>query len=390
MKKIYCLNQISKKGLAMLPAGYEVTEQKEEAEGILVRSAVMHGMELPEGLQAVARAGAGVNNIPCEELGKKGIVVFNTPGANANGVKELVLAALFLGSRDIVDGITWARSLTGEDIAGQVEKGKKNFAGCEIRGKSLGVIGLGNIGIEVANAAAALGMKVYGYDPYLSVTGALHMSNFIHYTQNVDELYEQCDYLTIHVPLLPDTRGTFNRESIARMKDGVVILNFARDELTDHEAMAEALEKGKVRRYVCDFANPDTLAMKNCIALPHLGASTEESEDNCAIMAVNQMVDYLENGNIRNSVNLPDCDLGPRAAGNKRITMIHRNVPNMIGQFTAAVAAYGINISHMANKSRGEIAYTMLDVETGDTQAVEAALEKIPGVIRIRVLGGNL
>lgn len=387
MKKIYCLNAISKKGLAMLSSDYETTENLEEAEGILVRSAVMHEMALPERLLAVARAGAGVNNIPCEELGKKGVVVFNTPGANANGVKELVIAALFMGSRDIVGGIQWAKTLTGDDIARQVEKGKKNFAGSEIRGKSLGVIGLGNIGIEVANAAAGLGMKVYGYDPYLSVMGALHMSNFVTYTQNVEDLYRNCDYLTIHVPLLPDTRGTFCAESIAKMKDGVIILNFARDELTDNQAMAEALESGKVRRYVCDFANADTIRMKNCIALPHLGASTEESEDNCAVMAVNEMTDYLENGNIRNSVNLPDCDLGRRAAGDKRITIIHRNVPNMIGQFTAAVASCGINISHMANKSRKEIAYTMLDVETEDVSSIENTLMQIPEVIRVRVLG---
>lgn len=387
MKKIYCLNAISQKGLAMLSSDYETTENLNEAEGILVRSAVMHEMALPESLLAVARAGAGVNNIPCEELGKKGVVVFNTPGANANGVKELVIAALFMGSRDIVGGIQWAKTLTGDDIAKQVEKGKKNFAGSEIRGKSLGVIGLGNIGIEVANAAAGLGMKVYGYDPYLSVMGALHMSNFVTYTQNVEDLYRNCDYLTIHVPLLPDTRGTFNQESIAKMKDGVIILNFARDELTDNQAMAEALESGKVRRYVCDFANADTIRMKNCIALPHLGASTEESEDNCAVMAVNELTDYLENGNIRNSVNLPDCELGRRTAGDKRITIIHRNVPNMIGQFTAAVASCGINISHMANKSRKEIAYTMLDVETEEVSSIESTLRQIPEVIRVRVLG---
>lgn len=386
MKKIYCMNAISKKGLAMLSPDYGTTEKLEEADGILVRSAVMHGMELPEGLQAVARAGAGVNNIPCQELGKKGVVVFNTPGANANGVKELVIAALFLASRDIVGGIQWAKNLTGDNVAGQVEKGKKNFAGSEIRGKSLGVIGLGNIGIEVANAAAGLGMKVYGYDPYLSVMGALHMSNYINYTQNVEDLYQNCDYLTIHVPLLPDTRGTFCAESIARMKDGVIILNFARDELTDHAAMAEALESGKVKRYICDFANEDTIHMKNCIALPHLGASTEESEENCAVMAVNQLTDYLENGNIHNSVNLPDCDLGRKQAGDRRITIIHQNVPNMIGQFTAAVAACGFNISHMANKSRGEIAYTMLDVEAEDVASIEKTMKQIPGVIRVRVV----
>lgn len=386
MKKIHCLNPISQKGLALLSPEYELTDSLAEACGVLVRSADMHGMELPADLLAVARAGAGVNNIPCDELAAQGIPVFNTPGANANGVKELVLAALFLASRDIVGGITWAKGLKGDDIAKQVEKGKKQFAGCEIRGKSLGVIGLGAIGVEVANAAADLGMTVYGYDPFLSVMGALHISNFVRYTQNLDELLAQCDYLTIHVPLLPDTRGFFNADIISRMKDGVIVLNFARNELTDNDAMNRALKSGKVKRYICDFANEETLAMEHCIALPHLGASTEESEDNCAVMAVNEIMDYLENGNIRNAVNMPGCDLGRRAAGDKRITIFHKNVPNMIGQFTSAVAACGINISHMANKSKGKIAYTMLDVETENLEAVETALAKIPDVIRIRIL----
>lgn len=386
MRKIHCLNPISKKGLALLSAQYQLTDTLGEAEGILVRSAVMHGMELPDSLLAVARAGAGVNNIPCEELAARGITVFNTPGANANGVKELVLAALLLASRDIVGGIAWARTLKGDDIAKQVEKGKKQFAGCEIRGKALGVIGLGAIGVEVANAAADLGMTVYGYDPFLSVMGALHMSNFVHYTQSLDEILEKCDYLTIHVPLLSDTRGFFNSETIGKMKDGAVVLNFARNELTDNDAMRRALASGKVKRYVCDFANEETLAMEHCIALPHLGASTEESEDNCAVMAVNELMDYLENGNIRNSVNMPGCDLGRRSAGEKRITIFHKNIPNMIGQFTSAVAACGINISHMANKSKGQIAYTMLDVEAEETGAIEEALRKIPDVVRIRIL----
>lgn len=386
MRKIHCLNAISKNGLKLLTADYEVTDTLEGAEGILVRSAAMHGMELPDSLLAVARAGAGVNNIPCEELASKGIVVFNTPGANANGVKELVLAALFLGSRDIIGGINWAKGLKGDDIAKQVEKGKKQFAGNEIRGKALGVIGLGAIGIEVANAAADLGMTVYGYDPFLSVMGALHMSNFVHYTQQLDELLEKCDYLTIHVPLLPDTRGFFNAKTIEKMKDGVVVLNFARNELTDNDAMRRALAAGKVKRYVCDFANEETITMENCVALPHLGASTEESEENCAVMAVNELMDYLENGNIRNSVNMPVCDLGRRAASDKRITIFHQNIPNQIGQFTSAIAALGVNITHMANKSKGQMAYTMLDVETDRTDAISDALNQIPGVIRTRVI----
>ena len=387
MKKIHCLNPISKKGLNLLTADYVQTNVPDGAEGILVRSADMHSMELPDSLLAVAPAGAGVNNIPCEALANKGVVVFNTPGANANGVKELVLAALFLGSRDIVDGIVWSKNLKGADIAKQVEKGKKQFGGCEIRGKVLGVIGLGAIGVEVANAAADLGMTVYGYDPFLSVMGALHMSNYVRYTQNLDELLTNCDYLTIHVPLTPDTRGFFNAKTIEKMKDGVVVLNFARNELTDNDAMRRALLVGKVKRYVCDFPNEETIDMEHCIALPHLGASTEESEDNCAVMAVNELMDFLENGNIRNSVNLPACDLGRRSASDKRITIIHRNVPNQIGQCASAVAALGINIPHMANKSKGQIAYTMLDVETEDTTQIVEALNKIPDVIRIRVLG---
>ncbi len=387
MRKIHCLNPISEKGLSLLTADYVRSDTLEGAEGVLVRSADMHELTLPDSLLAVARAGAGVNNIPCDALAERGIPVFNTPGANANGVKELVLAALFLASRDIVGGIEWAKSLTGEGIAKQVEKGKKQFAGCEIRGKSLGVIGLGAIGVEVANAAADLGMTVYGYDPFLSVFGALHMSNFVRYTQNLDELFAQCDYLTIHVPLLPDTWGFFNMYSIEKMKDGVVILNFARDELTHNSAMHQALASGKVKRYICDFPNEETLAMENCIALPHLGASTEESEDNCAVMAVNELVDYLENGNIRNSVNMPACDLGQRAKGEKRIAIFHKNIPNMIGQFTSAVASCNVNISHMTNKSKGQIAYTMLDVEADDTAAIVAILNQIPGAMRIRVLG---
>ena len=385
MRNVHCLNPISKKGLNLFKPEYQLIDKLEGAEGVLVRSADMHSMELPDSLLAVARAGAGVNNIPCEALANKGIVVFNTPGANANGVKELVLAGLFLGSRDIVDGIVWSKGLKGNDVAKQVEKGKKQFGGCEIRGKNLGVIGLGAIGVEVANAAADLGMTVYGYDPFLSVMGALHMSNHVRYTQNLDELLECCDYLTIHVPLLPDTRGFFNAKTIEKMKDGVVVLNFARNELTDNDAMRRALLAGKVKRYVCDFPNEETINMEHCIALPHLGASTEESEDNCAVMAVNELMDYLENGNIRNSVNLPACDLG-RVGSEKRIAIIHKNVPNQISQFTSAIASLGLNIPHMANKSKGQIAYTMLDVETDDVAPILEKLNQIPDVVRVRAV----
>ena len=293
---------------------------------------------------------------------------------------------MLLASRDIYGGITWARQLEGADIAGQVEKGKKQFAGCEIRGKTLGVIGLGAIGVEVANAAADLGMTVYGYDPFLSVMGALHMSHFVSYTQDLDDMLGRCDYLTVHVPLLPDTRGFLSSDTIGKMKDGVIVLNFARNELTDNGAMAQALESNKVRCYICDFPNEETLAMKNCIALPHLGASTEESEDNCAVMAVNELMDYLENGNIRNAVNLPDCDLGKRMAGEKRIAIFHKNIPNMIGQFTSTVASCGVNISHMTNKSKGQIAYTMMVAEAQDTTEIREKLNKIPDIIRIRVM----
>ncbi len=386
-KKIGCLNVISEKGLAMLPDSYEAVNDIPDACGILVRSTEMHGMTLPASCLAVARAGAGYNNIPVEELAAAGIPVFNTPGANANGVKELVLAALLLASRNLVGGISWAKHLPGPAIAKQVEKGKHRFAGVEIRGKKLGVIGLGAIGVEVVNMAADLGMTVYGYDPYLSVMGALHVSTFVRYTQNLDELLAECDYLTIHVPLSPETRGFFNANTIAKMKDGVIVLNLARDELTDNDAMRRALASGKVKKYVCDFANNETVGMEGCIALPHLGASTEESEDNCAVMAVNELIEYLENGNIRNSVNMPSCDLGRRTPGEKRITIAHANIPNMIGQFTAAVAGAGINIAHMANKSRGQIAYTMLDLESEDVEAVHEILLTIPGVHRVRVLG---
>ena len=386
MKKIHCLNAISKYGTDLLTEDYELTERLEEADGILVRSAAMHEMELPYRLLAVARAGAGVNNIPLEKCAEKGVVVFNTPGANANGVKELVLASLILASRDVIGGIQWCQSIKDDpDIAKTVEKGKKAFAGREIRGKKLGVIGLGAIGAEGANAAAALGMEVYGYDPFISVNRAWMLSRDVKHIMSADEIYRECDYITLHVPLLDSTRGMISAGVIQEMKDGVVVLNFSRDVLVDEEAMAEALNSGKVKKYVTDFPNPRSVNMAGAVVIPHLGASTEESEDNCAKMAVKEIMDYLENGNIRNSVNYPNCDMGIcKAAG--RITVLHRNIPNMIGQITAALASESINISDMTNKSRDKYAYTMVDVEQRADEETVERIRAIDGVLRVRAL----
>ncbi len=384
--KLHCLNPISKFGTALLTDAYEMTDELAQAEGILVRSASMHDLELPEGLLAVARAGAGVNNIPLDACAENGIVVFNTPGANANGVKELVLAGLLLGSRDIVGGIGWCRENASDpNIAKTVEKSKKAFAGHEIKGKKLGVIGLGAIGAEVANAAAALGMDVYGYDPFISVNGAWQLSRDVKHIVSVDTIYQECDYITVHVPLMDSTKKMINKETIASMKDGVVVLNFARDLLVDDDAMAEALESGKVHRYVTDFPNPKSVNMKNVIAIPHLGASTEESEDNCAVMAVKEMMDYLENGNIRNSVNFPACDMGVCRTAS-RVAVMHRNIPNMIGQITGALAEQNVNISDMTNKSRDQYAYTLLDLESRPEEATMEKLKAIQGVLRVRVV----
>lgn len=384
MKKIYCLNPVSKCGTDLLPADYELIGQMEGADGVLVRSASMHEMELPESLMAVARAGAGVNNIPLDTCAGKGIVVFNTPGANANGVKELVLAGLLMASRDIVGGIGWCREhMEDEAIAKAAEKSKKAFAGREIRGKKLGVIGLGAIGAEVANAAAALGMEVYGYDPYISVNGAWMLSRDVKHITDADTIYQECDYITIHVPLTEGTRGMINREKLAEMKEGVVVLNFARDVLVDEEAMAEALESGKAARYVTDFPNPRSVHMKNTIVIPHLGASTRESEDNCAVMAVRELTDYLENGNIKNSVNYPNCDMGVCRSAS-RVAVLHMNIPNMIGQITGILAEQGVNISDMTNKSRDRYAYTLLDLETGLEAETVQRLKAIKGVLRVR------
>jgi len=388
MFKINCLNPIADVGLKNFSDKYEVTADVTEAQGILVRSASMHEMEIPESLLAVARAGAGVNNIPLEKCAEKGVVVFNTPGANANGVKELVLAGMLLAARDVVGGIDWVKSnVDNANIAKDAEKEKKNFAGTEIMGKKLGVIGLGAIGVKVANAAVALGMEVYGYDPYLSVNAAWSLSRSVKHVLNVDDIYAECDYITIHVPLLDSTKGMINAVSIAKMKEGVVILNFARDLLANEKDVLEGLQSGKIARYVTDFPNPTTAGQKGCIVIPHLGASTEESEDNCAVMAVQEMMDYLENGNIRNSVNYPACDMGVCAKVG-RVAVFHKNIANMITQFTAEFGAKGINISDMTNKSKGEFAYTLLDVESVPTAEIVEALEKIDGVFRVRVVKG--
>lgn len=386
MKKIHCLNPISKLGTDLLKESYEMTDRLEEAEGILVRSAAMHELDLPDGLLAVARAGAGVNNIPLEKCASRGIVVFNTPGANANGVKEIVLAGMLLGARDIVGGIDWCREeKENENISKDMEKAKKKFAGHEIRGKKLGVIGLGAIGAEVANAAAALGMDVYGYDPYISVTAAWMLSRDVKHITSLETIYSECDYITVHVPLLDGTRKMINRNSLSMMKDGVVILNFARDLLVNDEDMAEALASGKVKRYVTDFPNPAVMKMPNVIATPHLGASTEESEDNCAVMAAKELKDYLENGNIKNSVNFPACDMGVCTTVS-RIAVLHMNVPNMIGQISSILASTNMNIVNMTNKSRDSYAYTLVDLETKADQETVEKLSAIKGVMRVRVI----
>ena len=386
MKTIHCLNAISKYGLGFLTEDYKLTEDIQEAEGILVRSASLHETEFSDALLAIARAGAGVNNIPLEDCAKKGIVVFNTPGANANGVKELVLAGMLLASRDIIGGIAWCQDNKEDaNISKTVEKSKKAFAGGEIKGKKLGVIGLGAIGAEVANAAASLGMEVYGFDPYISVNAAWMLSRDVKHITSVDTIYEECDFITIHVPLLDGTRGMINAETIGKMKDGVVVLNFARDLLVNDDDMAAALESGKVRKYVTDFPNPKAVNMKNVIAIPHLGASTEESEDNCAKMAVMEMMDYLENGNIRNSVNYPACDMGV-CKTESRVAVMHLNVPNMIGQVTGTMASAGINISDMTNKSREKYAYTLMDLDKQpDAETIEK-LAAIDGILRVRVI----
>ncbi|MFI3211941.1 MAG: phosphoglycerate dehydrogenase [Eubacteriales bacterium] len=381
-----CLNPIAKVGLDGFGKEYTQTDAIEEADGLLVRSAVMHEMDLPNNVVAIARAGAGVNNIPLEKYAEQGVVVFNTPGANANGVKELVLAGMLLAARDIVGGVNWvADNADDENIAKAAEKEKKNFAGNELQGKKLGVIGLGAIGVRVANTARHLGMEVYGYDPFVSVNAAWNLSRAINHAMNVDEIYEKCDYITIHVPLLPDTKGMLNKEAIEKMKDGVVLLNFARDLLANEVDIIEGLESGKIKRYVTDFPNTTTAGVNGCIVIPHLGASTEESEDNCAVMAVDELKNYLENGNITNSVNYPNCDMGIcQQVG--RVGIFHKNITKMISKFSTVFGDYGFNITDMVNKSKGEYAYTMLDLESQVTEEIVKELEEITGVLRVRVI----
>ena len=386
MYKYHCLNPISGVGLEEFTENYAPVSTPDTADAILVRSAAMHDMEFAPELKAVARAGAGVNNIPLEKCAEQGIVVFNTPGANANGVKELVIAGMLLASRDIIGGISWVQENEEDgNIAKDAEKAKKAFAGCELQGKKLGVIGLGAIGVLVANAADHLGMDVYGYDPYVSVDSAWRLSRNVHHATNVDELYEQCDYITVHVPALYSTKGMISRDAIGLMKKGVVVLNFARNVLVDEEAMVDALVSGHVKHYVTDFPTPEIAGVKGAIVIPHLGASTEESEDNCAKMAVKELMNYLENGNIKNSVNYPDCDMGLRG-NNTRILLLHHNVPNMIGQFTKILARDNMNIADLTNKSKGKYAYTMIDVDSEVPEGVAEELRQVNNVLRVRVI----
>lgn len=386
MVQFHCLNPIAACGLELFPDTYEKTEDFNQAEVALVRSAAMHDMDLPESLLAVARAGAGVNNIPLEKCADQGIVVFNTPGANANGVKELVIAGMLLASRDITGGIDWVKA-NKEDagIAKAAEKAKKAFAGTEIKGKKLGVIGLGAIGVQVANAAVALGMDVLGYDPYLSVNAAWNVSTKVKHVMSVEDIYKECDFITIHVPLLDSTKGMISKEAIAMMKENVIVLNFARDTLVDEPAMVKALKAGKVRKYVVDFPNPTTAGVENCIVIPHLGASTAESEDNCAVMAVREVIDYIENGNIAHSVNYPDCNMGVCTAA-VRIAILHKNIKNMIGQYSSVLGEAGANIADMTNKSRNDYAYSLLDLDAPISAEVVEKLAAIDGVLKVRVI----
>ena len=382
MYKYHCLNPISAVGLDQLDENYVNVE----TDAILVRSAKMHELEFDKNLKVIARAGAGVNNIPLERCAEEGVVVFNTPGANANGVKELVIAGMLLAARDIIGGINWVQEYEEDgDIAKITEKKKKAFAGTELSGKKLGVIGLGAIGVLVANVATHLGMEVYGYDPYVSVDSAWRLSRNIHHAKTADEIYKECDYITVHVPALEDTKGMINKDAISLMKKGVVILNFARDVLVNQEDIVDALVSEKVRCYVTDFPTKEIVGVRGAIVIPHLGASTEESEDNCAKMAAAEVKDFLENGNITHSVNFPDCDMGAKGEG-ERITILHKNIPNMIGQFTALLAEKNMNIEVMTNKSRKEYAYTMLDVDGTVSEDVEAQLAAVEGVLKVRVI----
>ena len=386
MYKVKLMNKISSVGLDYFNEDYEYGETLENEDAILLRSASLHEYEFTKNVKAIARAGAGVNNIPVEKCSEKGIVVFNTPGANANAVKELVLCALFLSSRKIVESIEWVNTLKDDENVGKTaEKGKSNFVGPEIEGKKLGVIGLGAIGVLVANAANKLGMEVYGYDPYVSVDAAWNLSRDVKHVLNVEDIYENCDIITIHVPLLDSTKGMINKEAISKMKDGVILLNFARDLLADEKDVLEGIKAGKIRKYVSDFPNPTTAGQEGCIVIPHLGASTEESEDNCAKMAVKEMMNYLENGNIVNSVNYPSLDMGVCTQAG-RVAIFHKNIANMITKFAACFGDEGINITDMMNKSRGEVAYTMFDLESPAEQKIIDKLQSIDGVFRVRVV----
>lgn len=384
MFRYTCLNPIAQIGLDGFTEEYAKTEELQEADAVLVRSAKLHETEFPGNLCAIARAGAGVNNIPLERCAEQGIVVFNTPGANANGVKELVFAGMLLAARDIIGGANWAQSQAGNaEVAAATEKEKKKFAGSELLGKKLGIIGLGAIGVRVANAATHLGMDVYGYDPYISVDAAWNLSRSIHHINDIDDIYRECDYITVHVPLLDSTKKMIGAEEIAKMKKNVVILNFARDLLVDEEAVVAAIEEGRVHRYVSDFPNPTTVGKKGVILTPHLGASTVESEDNCAVMAVKELRNFLENGNIRNSVNYPNCDLGICESAS-RLAICHRNVKGMISRFTDVL--FDTNIHNMSNTSKGGYAYTLFDLDTPATEEAVRAVEAIDGVFRVRVV----
>ena len=386
MFKYACLNNISEKGLENFTPSYEKTDDLAAAQGILVRSAAMHDMSFSPELLAIARAGAGVNNIPVDRCAKEGIVVFNTPGANANGVKEMVLAGMLLASRDIAEGVEWVRTnKDNKDIAKAAEKEKKKFAGTELAGKRLGIIGLGAIGVRVANMAVELGMEVFGYDPYVSVDAAWHLNRKITHVFDLNEIYDRCDFITVHVPALPSTKGMIDKEAVKKMKKGVILINMARDVLVDEEAVIKAIEAGKIRRYVSDFPNPVVAGKKGCITTPHLGASTEEAEDNCAVMAVEELVDYLENGNIKNSVNYPACNMGV-CRSTSRIAIFHENKVNMINQLTTLISGSGMNISEMASKSKGDVEYTMFDLDTAATQELADKIAKVPDVYRVRII----
>ncbi len=385
MYKVHYLNKISKKGTDLFTQDYVPTEDMADADAVVVRSAAMHELAFSDKLLAVARAGAGVNNIPLDRCAEEGIVVFNTPGANANGVVELSLCGMLLGCRDVIGGIEWVKTIKDDpEVAKKVEKGKSQFAGCELKGKSLGVIGLGAVGGPLANAALQLGMRVYGCDPFISIDAAWHLDQHIVRVKTREEIYAQSDIISLHTPLLDDTRKMINAEAISQMKDGVIIINFARDGLVDDDAMEAALKSGKVKRYITDFPNSRTAGMEGVIAIPHLGASTEESEDNCAKMAVRQVMDYIENGNIVNSVNFPSCDMGVRRKPS-RLCILHKNIPNTIGSFTAAISEEKMNISDMVNRSKGAYAYSMFDLDEVASDEIVEHIQNLDGVLRVRL-----